>query len=242
MWQSAPTQSRSVETPLVAVQSFHLVALGGCNTSGLDQGGCMPAALAAQAATDDIDVRLRNFGAAMLTSREGLAQLRDYHGPLDGLIVNFGVVDAWVTGLPQWYVPRYPQRPWLRAWLRVSKSLKRRLKTPWLRRLVPSGSVVSPVEFEDNLRRIVARGRQLNSEVRIVLWGSCLRNDPARDSLIEDYNRILERVALACDVEYLDTEFLLQPYARSTRFVDGVHFSEFSQQQIASGIGPVLFG
>ena len=178
----------------------------------------------------------------MYTSREGCAQLADHTQPADGVIINFGLVDTWVTTFPKVYIEAYPDnlvRKHLRKYL---KSIKRRLRKPWLRRIIPLGSMVSESEFRENFRAMVNVARKRNPVVRIAAWGTCLTDDLSRNELIERYNTTIADLAQEMEFTYLDTVWLLNSLDRAESHVDGIHLSQAAQRRIANALGPALFG
>src|SRR5690606_11690055 len=101
----------------------------------------VPARLVKALSLTRSDWDLDNLGATMNTSREGVARLRACSRPADLLIINFGLVDAWVTSAPWLYVPYFPDNV-IRKWSRkILKSVKRRLRSQAIRRLFGSGPV-----------------------------------------------------------------------------------------------------
>ena len=222
------------------VRIFQLVAVGDCNTSGLEDQRCVPSAIADWAKQRGLAMRVQNFAAAMRTSREGCAQFAEWHEPPDGVLINFGLVDAWPTSIPWFYIPVYPDKRFRRPLRRLLKAVKRRLRAPWIRRFIPVGPVVPQAEFAVNIGRMIDHARQLNPNVRIVLWGTCPTDDPRRDPLIAQYNGILEQIAVRDHIPYFDTPRLLADSERSRCYVDPVHLSEESQRRIAAAIGPLM--
>ena len=73
---------------------FTLIALGDCNTSGVAAaaGQTVPALVAAGLTENSAATcTMVNLGFTMSTTREGRAKLRDDTGPVDLLLVNYGL-------------------------------------------------------------------------------------------------------------------------------------------------------
>ena len=84
---------------------------------------------------------------------------RDAH-PADVVLINFGLVDAWITSIPAVYVPYYPDSFFRKQARKVLKSLKRRLRSPLVRRVIRCGPCVPLEEYLRNVRRMVELMRE----------------------------------------------------------------------------------
>jgi len=162
----------------------------------------------------------------MNTSREGIARMRDRSQPADLLLINFGLVDAWVTAIPWIYVPYYPDSRW-RKWSRKGlKFVKRRLRAPWIRRILGRGTVVPKEEYRRNIRNIVEIERGRNPDVDVVLW-SCVRtrDNPSRDRLLSDYNEVLRTLSEELSTRFFDAAEQIREFPHAETYLDEVHLS-----------------
>lgn len=204
-----------------------LQAFGDCNTEGsekLPPGECVPTKLQQQLTELGFDVSLENHGGTMNCSREGLSRSQDNNTAADLVLINYGLVDSWHTSLPQLYVPYYPNGPLSKWGRKVLKSLKRRLRSPWIRKILPVGPVVTLEEFRQNITSIISDVRQRNQESVIILWSTVpVRDDAARNLLIADYNRCLQSLANEHDCEYFAVEPLI--LNRDELYLDNVHMN-----------------
>jgi len=220
--------------------SLKLVAIGDCNTSGQFNHTNVPTALQALLEKEGIGCSLSNLGAAMNTSREGVAKAHDHTLKADMLLLSFGLVDAWVTTIPMFYVSYYPDSKLKRRTRKLLKSLKKRLRHPLLKQCVPTGPVVKKKEFEQNIERIIAIFRERNPNTSVVLWGAAPTDDDHRNALLRDYNAALSSVAVRNGGGYLDTERVLTNTERSLMFDDAVHLSSQACDKIAEALLPYV--
>jgi lysophospholipase L1-like esterase len=232
------TTTGSGEKPL------RIMAVGDCNTGGAN-GTAPETQMVRQVAmlleSAGFTCRVRNLGHTMSTSREGVARMERDGEPADLLLLNFGLVDAWVTSIPQVYLSYYPDHV-VKKWARkLLKSLKRRLRADWLRRWVPVGEVVPIEEYEQNICRILDLSRESNPDVCCILWGTvAVPGDEARSRNIERYNGCLRSIADGrARTRYLDATALIRDLTRSEAYLDHVHISKRAAQQIATGVAQV---
>lgn len=220
---------------------MRILAVGDCNTGGAN--GSAPETqmvrqVAMQLKTAGFTCHVRNLGHTMSTTREGVARMEREGEPADLLLLNFGLVDAWVTSIPQVYLSYYPDRM-VKKWARkLLKSVKRRLRSDWLRRWVPMGEVVPIEEYERNIRRILNLAREGNPDVRCIVWGTvAVPGDEARTRNIERYNACLRRIAdEGARTRYLDATALIRDLPRTEAYLDHVHISLRAAREIATGV------
>ena len=222
------------------VRTFNIVALGDCNTCGVEgaAGQIVPDYVANGLRARGLDCVLVNLGLTMCTTREGLAKLRDHTGRIDLLLVNYGLVDAWTTSLPGLYLSYYPDHR-VKIWARkLLKLFKRRLRSPWIRRWLPVGEVVSVTEYERNLRLMAEMALARSAETRIVFWGTApVCDDLPRNRMIDRYNGIMRGVAdTVPSVRYCDTPSILAGRPLAEMMLDGVHLNATASGQVAAGI------
>lgn len=224
--------------------NFFFYAIGDCNTigaNGLDPVDTIPAALSALLRADGKDVELFNAGHTMTTTREGVSRVVRQVKKPDLILINFGLVDAWVTAMPQVYVPYYPDSFFRRLGRRLLKVTKKRMRSGFIRKLVGEGEVVSPGEYKANITRMVALARAENPKVCVVLWGTpWARSNPQRSENIAHYNGLLQELARELDVLYCDTWPVLKQLSEKDAYLDEVHLSGKSARLIARRIYDTL--
>jgi len=212
-------------------------AIGDCNTSGadgLDKAETIPALLNGLLRDAGREVVLTNLGQTMNTSREGVSRVASQVSRPDLMLINFGLADAWVTSLPQVYVPYYPDSSWRRLGRRLLKICKRRLRSPFARRLVRQGEVVPPDEYRANIMRMVAMARAENPGVCIILWSTpWARNSPVRNENIARYNGFLRDLATELNLIYCDVWPVLERIPEEEAYLDEVHLTGRSAGLIA---------
>ena len=120
-----------------------MLAVGDCNTYGIHDppiGNTILDKFCERLEDDGTPPFSQNLGCGMATSREGVQRMRLDAKPADAMLINFGLVDTWITSIPKVYVPYYPDS-WLRKRLRkLLKFVKRRLRSRQLRRVYPDRS------------------------------------------------------------------------------------------------------
>lgn len=234
------TPSR-IDAAAAVPRRIRLLAVGDCNTGGVRGAPVedrVAEQLAARLAKDGFSCEVQNLGYTMNTSREGLARMRRQGRPADLLLVNFGLVDAWVTSLPRLYLSYYPDNAAKRLTRKLLKSVKRRLRGPLARRLVPCGEVVPLDEFEGNIRSIVDCARERAPAVQTVLWGTVpVQGDEARNRNIVPYNERLAAIAAqAPRTWYLDPGPLIADLTPGAAYHDHVHITRAAAGRIAAAM------
>lgn len=224
-------------------QKLRILAIGDCNTSGVSgsQHLNVPRSLCRLLNEDGIETDLTNLGATMNTSREGIARARDYKYPADVVLLNFGLVDAWQTALPDLYISYYPDRKIKRFFRGLLKSLKKRIRSPFWRKVLPQGWCVEIREYRDNMQQIIDIVRTHSPSAQIIVWGSApTRLNAERSGWLADYDLVLADLAAKGGHRYLDTKTLLAPYATEAIFQDHVHLSPQGYDIVAAGMKPLL--
>lgn len=224
--------------------TLRILAVGDCNTGGVEgapRETPMPVQAADRLAEAGFACSLQNLGRTMSTSREGMARMRAEGMPADLLLVNFGLVDAWVTSIPRIYLSYYPDHV-VKKWARkLLKSLKRRLRAAWLRRWVSVGEVVPIDEYERNIRMILNIAREQNPNVFSILWGTVsIPTDEARSRNIARYNERLRRIAESCPrTRYLDATDCMSGLCVGDAYLDQVHISQKAAERIAEAVAGI---
>ncbi len=229
-----------LSTPLTRHAPLRLLAIGDCNTEGCRQlppQASLPAQVAQSLSEQGYTVDVQNWGCTMSTTREGLARLRAQPVVADLVLINFGLVDAWVTTIPQIYIPYYPDS-FLRKWGRkILKMVKRRLRHPRLERFIPQGEVVSLAEYRANIERMISLVRSANPDATIVLWGTVpVQHDAARNCKLLEYNDVLRELAQTKNTRYLDASEIVKQLPADEAYLDAVHLNEPALRSIAKEI------
>jgi lysophospholipase L1-like esterase len=177
----------------------------------------------------------QNLGFGMGTTREGLELVRRQAQAADILLLNFGLVDTWITSIPKIYIRYFPDNPVQKRLRKLLKFVKRHLRSPRLRRLVPTGPVVPAEEYAQNIRAIIRLVRATRPNATVLLWGSPpVQNHPERNANLKQYNLILQAIAADLGAAYLDTAPLIQRLPAESAYLDNVHLNEAATEAIAA--------
>ena len=223
--------------------TLRVLAVGDCNTCGITippAGNTILDKFCRHLEDNGLGTTCQNLGYGMATTREGVERMRRDAQAAHIVLINFGLVDTWVTSIPKWYVPYYPETPFRKRLRKLLKSVKRRLRSPWLSPLVPTGHVVEIDEYTENIREMIAIARANYPRVHILLWGSPpVQHDPVRNENLSRYNRRLEGLAAEHKASYVSTAPLIGSLTAQQAYVDAVHLSEASTAAIASQLAIV---
>jgi hypothetical protein len=221
---------------------WRLLSLGDCNTCVLTDGPDTSISIidvvadafrAAGCACETV-----NFGHTMTTTREGLARVRHLRAGVDVAIINYGLVDSWVTSLPRLYVPYYPDSRIRRGARKLLKHVKRRLRSERVRRWIPTGAVVPLADYERRLRTMASRLRAARPEVVIVFWSTArVLDNPARNVNIDRYNARMRRIAFECRCVFIETQSVLHDLPDAESYRDAVHLSRTAITRLGTAIG-----
>ncbi len=227
-----PTQPNEIS------RTLQVLAVGDCNTWGITNppiGNTILDKFCRHIESDGYTTSSQNLGYGMATSREGVQLMRLDAKQADVVLINFGLVDTWVTSIPKIYIPYYPDS-FLRKRLRkLLKFVKRRLRSPWLRRFVSTGHVVPIDEYTQNVREMISLARANNPSATILLWGSPpVQNDAARNANLERYNKRLERIAQETNSLFVSTANLVNKLSDEAAYLDAVHLNEAATEAIAA--------
>lgn len=215
-------------------------AIGDCNTigaDGLNPADTIPFKLCELLRAKGLDVELSNLGQTMNTSREGVTRAENQVRKPNLLLINFGLADAWVTSMPQVYVPYFPDSFLRRLGRRLLKMLKRRMRSKLMRKLVSQGEVVPPDEYRANVTQMIKLARSKNPEVCIILWTTpWARNSTQRNVNIARYNGYLQGLSKELNVLFCDVWPLLQQLPEDEAYLDEVHLTGNSASLIAQSM------
>lgn len=224
-------------------QPLRVLAVGDCNTYGILEppiGNTILDKFCLELSNAGFETHSQNLGCGMATTREGIQRMKLDANAADVVLINFGLVDTWITSIPKCYVLYYPET-WLRKRLRkLLKFVKRRLRSPLLRKFVSVGPVIAPEEFAENLRTMISLARDNTPHAKILLWGSPpVQNDRERNENLERYNRILADVAVETESLYVETASLVRQLPASEAYLDLVHLNEVATAKIAQKLASV---
>ncbi len=218
-------------------QALRVLAVGDCNTWGIHErplGNTILDKFCRQLEQLGYQTTKQNLGFGMGTTREGVQLMVLDAQPADILLINFGLVDTWITSIPQYYVLYYPDGFVRKRLRKLLKFVKRRLRSPLLRRFVAVGPVVSADEYADNVRTMIALARDKSPHVKILLWGSPpVQFDPDRNINLQKYNGVLASVAEETQSIYVDTTDIVVQLPASKAYIDLVHLNEAATDAIA---------
>jgi len=222
---------------------MRVLAVGDCNTCGITVppvGSTILDKFCEHLEGGGYATERQNLGVSMATSREGVERMRRDAKPADVVIINFGLVDTWITSIPKFYVCYYPDTPLRKRMRKLLKFVKRRLRSPWLRALIPTGHVVSIDEYARNIGAMIAVARANNPRTTVLLWGSPpVQRDPARNANLSRYNGCLEDLAKETGASYLPTAPIIDSLAVQQAYIDAVHLSEGATGAIAAQLANV---
>ncbi|MFG0336311.1 MAG: SGNH/GDSL hydrolase family protein [Maioricimonas sp. JB049] len=223
---------------------WRIVAIGDCNTSGTgrpSEENCVPSRLAQLLGDAGMPCTVQNLGYRMSTTREGLVRTQRDAKPADFVLINFGLVDAWITSIPRIYVPYYPDNVVRKQARKLLKWTKRRLRSPLARRFVPIGTVVPQDEYVQNLRRIVEIVRVWPTEPTVLLWGTALTvGNPERSASIRQYNAGMQELAGDLGVPYIDTPALMEEIDVADAYQDRTHLDAPAIERVAQAMASVV--
>ncbi len=226
------------------MKSLCLYAVGDCNTEGfhaLPKEDNIPEQLSSIFKASGQNIQLINLGHTMTTTREGLDRVRNEVQSPDYLLINFGLVDAWVTSIPQVYIPYYPDNRFRKLGRKILKTTKKRLRHKIFNALVSRGEVVSPKEYVHNIDEMIRIARCRNSEVKILLWGTTFAlNNPQRNVNIRRYNELLKDLSRSRNTLFLDIEEIVDSLPIEEAYLDDVHLSARSSVLIAARMNQLL--
>lgn len=234
MDNSNPMHSSSRGT----AQPLRLVVLGDCNTKTSDTNqGTVTESVCQSLKDHGFTVDLTNLGGGMETTREGLRRLSDHAEAADIAVINYGLVDSWFTSIPQVYIPYYPDSRLKKRARKILKSVKRRLRSQLVRKLIPTGPVVAKAEYSSNLRKIFDQLRSQNAATRIFAWSTVpVQNNAQKSADIVRYNEVLKDTCRQESVTFLDSPSLLQQLSPEQLFLDGVHLTRTAADIIGQNV------
>lgn len=219
-------------------KSKNLLMIGDCNTFPEDLlpvkeqlGAQIQKRLAKLSGTN---INVTNLAKGMATTREGLARLKDSSVIPDYVVINFGLVDSWITTIPKLYISYYPPSIWRKYPLKWLKMLKKRLR--YIKKIIPQGNVVPKQEYINNITRMIEICRTRNPQVKIVIWTTTYTTDDEnRNTEIKKYNTYLKEISKREDCNFLDSTKLID-HKKKDYYLDSIHLSYKGIQKIEKEI------
>jgi lysophospholipase L1-like esterase len=212
-----------------------LVAYGDCNTAGVAEcrGRAYP-----ELVGEALGCRVENLGHTMSTTRE-LLQYARTHPPADFdlVLIQYGLVDSWLTFRRAPYVLYYPDNPRRRLLRKLVKKLKKIGRALNLKQVLGPAHVVPPDEYRRNLAEVIglAEGRT------VVLVGTPPNLDEPRNPHIRAFNQILQRLAAEHPgVLFVDPYPHIDVRRHEAFDADGTHLNAAGQRVVADLIVEAL--
>lgn len=213
-----------------------IVAYGDCNTLGYTscEYNAYPERLGRL-----ISAQVLNLGRTMASTRELVRYARDFPPNQHTIgIVNYGLVDSWVTFRRAPYVLYYPDNP-LRKALRVAvKKIKRFCTRSGIAARLGPAHVVPPDEFEQNVASIVST----YPAVTFVLLSAFPNLDETRNPAIQAYNEIISRTARNHPHNTIHVDLYSTLFEQRSRLFceDGTHINDAGHDFVAQSIAEAL--
>ena len=208
-----------------------LVAYGDCNTVGVAEcrGNAYPERVA-----QALGCSVRNLGHTMSTTRELLQYARTYPAQnFDLVIIQYGLVDSWLTFRHAPYVLYYPDNPLRRVLRKVVKKLKKIGRTLKLKKILGSAHVVPLAEYRQNIERVITQ----TFDKTVILLSTAPNLDEPRNPHILSFNQEMERLATQYPhVVYVDTYKRIYDARYEVFHQDGTHLNAAGQLIVADMI------
>jgi len=166
----------------------HICAVGDCNTlgAGILRGNSYPERIG-----KNIGAKVTNLGHTMATSREGKLLFCDFSGGSDCVFIQFGLADSYTTCRYSPYVLYYPDNIIRKPLRSMLKKIKKSCRQTSLFTRVGSKNVVSPEEYECNIRTMVIQA--LPNPVFLI--DTIPHHEQWRNPHIQEYNQVLTRIS-----------------------------------------------
>ncbi len=207
------------------------IAYGDCNTEGL-KGSTIP--LWPELVAAQLEMALTNCGHTMSTTREMSEYARSHPAAGTALgMIQYGLVDSWLTFRGAPYVLYYPDRPLRKVARRVVKKLKKMARTLKLQQRI---GAVEQVPVEEYIQRIRAVVRSA-PDTLFALVATAPNLDEPRNPRIQRYNSAL--AALAADEPnafYVDTYDSLWGSRAESLMEDGTHLTAAGHRLVADAV------
>ena len=184
------------------------------------------------------NIELKNYGQPMATTREGIAILKDYPLKPDYVVINFGLVDSWITSIPSIYISYYPFTIWRKYPLKWLKMIKKKLRH--IKKIVPRGNVVPSQEYIKNIHTLIDQCRVYNKGAKIIIWTTPhAQNNPARNIEIDRYNTYLREIAKEANCTLCESANYID-FSKTDNYLDDVHLSSEAAKNLGKAIAETL--
>jgi len=167
---------------------LNILALGDCNTLGdiHFENNSFPERFAKK-----IDAHVKNCGYTMTTTREMIYFAKENLQIADIILIQYGLVDSWLTFKYSPYVLYYPDNFLRKIARKIVKKYKKIARKLGLNKLIGANNVVPIDEYKDNIETIVAD----NQNKIFILIDTVPNNHLNRNENIKKYNKTLKEVA-----------------------------------------------
>lgn len=197
-----------------------LAAYGDCNTLGFqqEQGNGFPEQVARQ-----LGLAVSNFGHTMSTTRELLTYAHDFPPrQYDIVLIQYGLVDSWLTFRHSPYVLYYPNNAWRKFLRKLVKKIKKYARAFRLQERWGAIEVVPLNEYLANIQSVVTSA----PNTRFVLIGTSPNLDEPRNPRIKRYNQALAALAEKHgNCLYVDAYDDIYARRHELFFPDGTHLN-----------------
>ncbi len=207
----------------------HICAVGDCNTlgSGNLRGNSYPERIGKK-----LGAGVTNLGYTMATSREGKFLLRDFTGTSDCLFIQFGLADCYTTCKYSPYVLYYPDNIIRKPLRSIVKKMKKTCRRARLFSRLGTKNVVSPEEYESNIRSMVIQ--VLSNPV--FLLDTLPHHEQWRNPHIQKYNQVLTRISRDYDQCFKIDLYDIFVEKLNNYYLDATHCNDAGYEQIAEAI------
>lgn len=209
----------------------HCIAYGDCNTEGL-KGNTIP--LWPELVAAQLGMELTNCGRAMSTTREMSEYARAYPAVDYSLaMVQYGLVDSWLTFRGAPYVLYYPDYPLRKIARKLVKKIKKMARSLKLQQRIGAVEQVPLEEYVQRVRDVVRSA----PDTQFVLVATAPNLDEPRNPRIERYNAALAEVAAEePNALYVDTYRDIWDGRAETLMEDGTHLTAAGHQLMADAV------
>ena len=207
------------------------IAYGDCNTCGLENGTVK---LWVELVSQELGLSLTNCGHTMSTTREMLQYNETHPARMhDIALVQYGLVDSWLTFRGAPYVLYYPDYPRRKLARKLVKKLKRWARHWRLQDRIGSVEQVPLEEYIANLRFLINSAPQ----TRFVLVATVPNLDEPRNPRIRRYNAALkalsDQLPNAVFTDAFDDVWAIKDHALMK---DGTHLTASGHRVVANKV------
>ncbi len=166
---------------------MNILALGDCNTLGdiHYENNSFPERFA-----NKINAHVKNCGYTMATTREMICFAKKNITIADIVLIQYGLVDSWLTFKYSPYVLYYPDNSLRKIARKIVKKYKKIARKIGLNKLIGARNVVPIDEYKNNIKTLVAD----NPDKIFILIDTVPNNHLNRNENIKKYNNILKEI------------------------------------------------